>query len=150
MVLINGVESFDQEKKSLAAFVKITPESPFFVTSGELVGDGGERNSGGVPSWVAIEYMAQTAAALVCRMEHVENPGAPSKPGLLLGTRRLVLDLPRFDEGSTYHVRAELAYYDAAVAAFDCRIADDSGQVVATAMLNAFRPDDIFSFLSSL
>ena len=150
MVLIDGVESFDQAANSLVAIVKITPESPFFVTSGEFVGVGGERNAGGVPSWVAIEYMAQTAAALVCRLEHVENPDAPSKPGLLLGTRRLALDLPRFEEGSTYHVSALRVYSDALAAAFDCKITDDGGREVATAVLNAYRPDDFSSFLSSL
>ena len=149
MVLIDGVESFDQKKGSLGAFVKITAESPFFVAGGELAGDGEARIGGGVPSWVAIEYMAQTAAALVSRLEHVDDPGASPKPGLLLGTRRLVLDLPRFDEGSTYHVRAEVAYSDASAAAFDCKITDDAGRVVSTAVLNAYRPDDFSSFLSS-
>jgi len=142
MVLIDDVESFDAEQRSLSAVVRITPASPFFVR-------GGGAARGGVPSWAAIEYMAQTSAALTGRLELVVSPDAQPRPGFLLGTRRLVLDLERFEDGESYHVRAVMVYSDGATAAFDCTITDGSGRVVASASLNAFRPpDDLLASLS--
>ena len=135
MVLIDGVESFDDAGRSLVAVVKITPESPFFVPGG------------GVPSWVAIEYMAQAAAALVGRYDQLTAPGAPPRPGFLLGTRRLSLDLERFEEGATYRIFAGENFSDGDAAAFECRISDSSGKVVSSAILNAFRPWDLSEFL---
>ena len=135
MVLIDGVESFDDAEHSLVALVKIRPDSPFFVLGI------------GVPSWVAIEYMAQAAAALVGRYDQLTAPGAPPRPGFLLGTRKLSLDLERFEEGATYRIFAGESFSDGDAAAFECRISDASGNVVASAILNAFRPQNLAEFL---
>ena len=135
MVLLDGVESFDDAGRSLVAFVKIRPDSPFFVLGS------------GVPSWVAIEYMAQAAAALVGRFDQLMAPDAPPRPGFLLGTRKLSLDLERFEEGETYRIFAGETFSDGAAAAFECRISDPSGNVVASASLNAFRPQNFTEFL---
>ena len=134
MVLIDSVESFDVEAKRLTARVTIGENQIFF--DGE-----------GVPNWAAIEYMAQTAAALVgCCDRHVA-PGQPVRSGLLLGTRKLDLKLARFEAGKTYRIVAENAFSDSDVASFVCRIEDDTGETVATANLNAYRPPDMEQFL---
>ena len=135
MVLIDGVESFDDAGHSLVAFVKIRPDSPFFVLGI------------GVPSWVAIEYMAQAAAALVGRFDQLTSPDAPPRPGFLLGTRKLSLDLERFEDGATYRIFVGESFSDGDAAAFECRISDSSGKVVASAILNAFRPQNLAEFL---
>ena len=134
MVLIDEVESFDFEKKRLVARVTITEKQLFYT-------------AGGVPNWVAIEYMAQTAAALVGYYDRHVAPGQPVRPGLLLGTRKLDLKLERFEAGKTYHVVAENAFSDSDAASFVCRIEDDTGETVATANLNAYRPPDMEQFL---
>ncbi|MBR1586958.1 MAG: 3-hydroxylacyl-ACP dehydratase [Kiritimatiellae bacterium] len=134
MVLIDEVESFDAEARRLAARVTIGENQMFF-------------DGQGVPSWVAIEYMAQTAAALAgCYDRHVE-PGRPPRPGLLLGTRRLDLALERFEAGKTYRIVAENAFSDSDAASFACRIEDEAGETVAAAHLNAYRPPDMEQFL---
>lgn len=136
MVLIDEVESFDPEAKVLTAKVTITPEQIFYFGEDE-----------GVPNWVAIEYMAQTSAALAgCYDRHVA-PDRPARPGLLLGTRKLDLRLARFEAGRTYHVTASNAFWDADAAAFECTVRDETGTVVATATLNAYRPPDLEDFL---
>jgi predicted hotdog family 3-hydroxylacyl-ACP dehydratase len=132
MVLIDSVESFDAEAKRLTARVTIGENQLFFT------GDG-------VPNWVAIEYMAQTAAALVgC---HDRYDGNPARPGLLLGTRRLELKLEKFEVGRTYRIIAENVFGDSDAASFACTIEDDDGKTVATASLNAYRPPDMEQFL---
>ena len=130
MILIDAVERFDAAERSLTATVTITPKSPFF-------------ESGGVPSWVAIEYMAQTVAALTGRFDRLSDPQAKPRPGFLLGTRRLSLDLDRFECGRTYRISAKEEYSDDAAAAFDCGISDENGKAVATAMINAYRGDNL-------
>ena len=134
MVLIDAVESFDAEAKRLTARVTIGENQMFF-------------DGQGVPNWVAIEYMAQTAAALVGYYDRHVAPGQPVRPGLLLGTRKLDLKLERFEAGKTYRIVAENAFSDSDAASFVCRIEDDTGETVATANLNAYRPPDMEKFL---
>ncbi len=134
MVLIDAVESFDAAAKRLVARVTIG-ENQLFCTSD------------GVPNWVAIEYMAQAAAALVGFYDKVTAPGAPARPGLLLGTRRLDLKLDRFEKGKTYFISAENVFSDDEAASFICSIQDAAGDTVATATLSAYRPPDIEQFI---
>lgn len=138
MVLIGGTERFDAETRSLTAYFKVTPGSPFFDTVAD-----------GVPSWAAIEYMAQTAAALSGRFDLEDTSVSSPRPGLLLGTRKLTVDVPCFANGETYHVRAVNEYSDSDAAAFKCAITDSAGKVVASATLNAYRPPDFGEFLRS-
>ncbi|HVF17563.1 MAG TPA: hypothetical protein VNA21_11650, partial [Steroidobacteraceae bacterium] len=64
----------------------------------------------GVPSWVGIEYMAQTAAAY----SGVEEARAGIRPtiGLLLGSRRYKSEVAYFPIGSRLRVHAELILRD--------------------------------------
>ena len=134
MVLIDEVESFDFEKKRLVARVTITEKQLFYT-------------AGGVPNWVAIEYMAQAAAALVGYHDKHLAPDLPVRPGLMLGTRKLDLKLARFAAGKTYRIVAENVFNDADAASFACSIEDEAGETVATANLNAYRPPDMEQFL---
>ena len=134
MRLIDEVESFDAEAKRLVARVTVTDRQLFFT-------------AGGVPNWVAIEYMAQTSAALAGCYDKFVAPEGQARPGLLLGTRRLELHLERFEEGRTYRIIAENEFCDSDAASFSCRIEDEDGKVVATANLNAYRPTDFKKFL---
>ena len=134
MVLIDEVESFDFENKRLVARVTITEKQLFYT-------------AGGVPNWVAIEYMAQAAAALVGYHDKHLAPDLPVRPGLMLGTRKLDLKLARFEAGKTYRIVAENVFNDADAASFACSIEDEAGETVATANLNAYRPPDMEQFM---
>ena len=134
MVLIDGVESFDAAAMRLVARVTIREDQLFYV-------------EGGVPNWVAIEYMAQAAAALVGYHDKLLAPDRPVRPGLMLGTRKLDLRLARFEAGKTYHIMAENVFNDADAASFACRIEDETGETVATATLNAYRPPNMEQFM---
>lgn len=101
-------------------------------------------------NWVAIEYMAQTAAALAGAFDRLADAARPARPGFLLGTRHLSLNLPQFEEDAIYRVKATCVFEDANAASFACEITDVAGRVVATAILNAFRPDDIAAFLEEM
>lgn len=135
MCLIDRVFAFDAAQRTCCAYVSITPASPFFSGSG-------------VPSWVALEYMAQTSAALAGLFDRMREASRPPRPGLLLGARKLALDLDGFENGRVYTVCAKETYSDGDAAAFDCAVMDDTGACVASATLNAYRPGDFASFLA--
>lgn len=136
MMLLEAVETFDPEARRLTARVRVTPEQV------ALFG-----NASGVPNWVAIEYMAQTSAALAgCWDRHVA-PDRPARPGLLLGTLKFELGIDRFEACGVYHVTAEDILSDEDAASFACSIRDDAGHEVAKANLNAYRPPDMARFL---
>lgn len=134
MVLIDGVEAFDPAAKRVVVSVKIDDSNPLF-------------SDGGVPSWVAIEYMAQASAALVGLRDRSRVPDCAPRAGMLLGTRRMDVGLPRFVAGETYHASAECVFEDSDAASFQCEIRDAADCVVASATLNAYRPPDMAAFL---
>jgi len=99
-------------------------------------------------NWVAIELMAQAAAALAGAADRAEGYAGPPRPGFLLGTRRLTLDLDAFEPGHRYRVRATRVFSDAESASFDCAVLDGE-RTVAAATLNAYRPPDVAAFLAA-
>ena len=126
MVLIDRVVGYDLEAKSLTAEVTIK-----------------ERWKDG---YVAIEYMAQTAAALVGLFDRLEHEQSLSRPGFLLGTRKLSLMENGFTVGGVYRITAVSLFCDGDAAAFGCEMTDSGGHIVATAALNAYRPSNVAEF----
>ena len=100
----------------------------------------------GIPGWLGIEYMAQTAAAFG-GIEQVQRAERPSI-GLLIGSRyyRSMVDLIPF--GTRLTVLASLALRDAEdFAAYDCTL--DAGEVrIAECTLKAYRPQDLTPYLA--
>jgi predicted hotdog family 3-hydroxylacyl-ACP dehydratase len=99
----------------------------------------------GVPSWVGIEYMAQTA----CTYSGLDEARAGKRPsiGLLLGSRRFKAEAPYFTVGSQLRVHAELVLRDDTdLVAFSCTIAT-GGHVLARADVKAYRPKDVLAVI---
>lgn len=121
---------------TLTARLTVRDEPPF--------GDG----EGGVPAYLGIEYMAQTIAAY-SGMQRAARGLAPSI-GLLVGSRRYVPSVMRFIAGSTLTVSTveKLSEY-ADMNVFACRIADETGSVLAEADIKAYQPEDIAQYLES-
>ena len=97
----------------------------------------------GVPSWVGLEYMAQTA----CTYSGIEEAREGKRPsiGLLLGSRRYKAEAPYFPIGTTLRVHAELLLRDESdLVAFACTIADGD-RVLAHGDVKAYRPKDVFA-----
>lgn len=130
MVLIDEIVELELEQRWLVAEFKV--------------------REGWTGNWVAIEYMAQTAAALAGVFDRLNAAVKIARPGFLLGTRHLKLNLPRFEVGMSYRVKACCVFEDTNAASFACEITDADGTVVATATLNAFRPDDVGAFLEEM
>ncbi|GAA4360597.1 hotdog family protein [Kangiella marina] len=127
MVLIDRVLDFGPSQ--LHAEVDISPQSRFYSADKE-----------GVENLVAIEYMAQTIAALAGVRAVLRDE--PVKLGFLLGSRKLQLYQPVFKSGHTYQVNVEEVYMDnSGLGAFQCTISLD-GELMAEAKLSVFETND--------
>ncbi len=85
-----------------------------------------------VPSWIGIEYMAQTIAAYAGTVARQANIG------FLLGTRRYNCNVSTFDVGTKLTISAQKIMQDGNLAAFECRIL--GANVEVTANLNVYQP----------
>ena len=124
MILLDAIDGYDDEE--IRTHVRVSDETPFM-------------HNGQVPSYVGIEYMAQSIAAFQGLIALESRK--PVKVGFLLGTRKLTLACTSFDVADLLNIEAKLLYSDGQVGSFDCRIVrgDD---VVSTARLTVYEVQD--------
>ena len=131
MVLLDRVLAYDADM--LCAEVTIH--------AGSLFCEGGQ-----VGAWVGIEYMAQAIAAHAGYSASLR--GAPVKLGFLLGSRRYTSVVDGFQVGAVLTVCVQRALAgDNGLGAFDCRIEDGNGEVLASALVTVFQPPNVDDFL---
>lgn len=125
MVLLDVVTSHTPEATTCS--VQIAAGAPFAGVDGN------------VPNWVAVEYMAQCAAAHSGLCERAA--GAPIRIGFLLGSRRVVFHTPHFELGCELEVSAREAWSDGEMASFTCTVRErGSGRLLAECELSAYSP----------
>ncbi len=125
MLLIDRIVSHDED--SVTAEVTITPQSTFFQQDH-------------VPSWVGLEYAAQTVAALSGLRAKTKNQDM--KVGLLLSCRRYQCTRPRFVAGDVLTIHAKEEFNDGQMGAYNCSI-HQGAEEVATVSLSAYIPESI-------
>lgn len=101
----------------------------------------------GVPAYVGFEFMAQTISAYD-GLKRRRN-GKPPAIGFLLGCRSYKAAKDFFAEGETVTIEATSLLGEEGMASFDCRILDDAGAVVASGVINVYRPADPEAFLQA-
>ncbi len=132
MVLLDAIVAHDAD--STTCSVRIDPAS-FFATA-----------DGSIPSWVALEFMAQCAAAHsgICE----RDKGNPIRLGFLLGSRRLALHVPSFLAGQELIVNVHVTWDDGELASFECNVRDlKSDALLADCELSAYSPHNIQDLL---
>ena len=102
----------------------------------------------GMPSWVGLEYMAQTVAAWAGWQ--AAQAQQPVKLGFLLGTRKFVAQHAFFAPRACLqiHVRCELVAENG-LGMFDCRILNEA-QELATARISVYEPEDGSAYIHAL
>lgn len=98
----------------------------------------------GVPSWIGVEYMGQTAALIAGYQ--LQQGNVEPHVGLLLGTRKYQASTSWFADGCTLIVSCtEAAVVGQSLATFQCEIHDKKTHALyATAKLSVYRrPLDI-------
>ncbi|THB71535.1 MAG: 3-hydroxylacyl-ACP dehydratase [Gammaproteobacteria bacterium] len=135
MQLIDEMVDYDEEW--FKSYLEITPETEFL------------NENGAVPSWVGIEYMAQTIAAFAGRISREQ--GEPVKIGFLVGSRKYSAIITEFPIGMKLLVTAERVMQgENGLSVFQCTIEDaGNGEQIASASLNVFQPDDANEFLQN-
>ena len=131
MILVDAVATF--RKDFIHTTLTIKKGIPFYI-------------DGKVPSYVSIEYMAQSIGAWRGLLALEEKK--PPQIGFLLGTRKLHLGVPFFEEGDTLDIYGDASYSDGEIASFKCWVERDN-DLVASASLNVFQPNDAAAFMSN-
>ena len=125
MLLINRIASLAKTRSS--AIVNIDHESPFYEAGL------------GVPSWIGLEYMGQTAA-LIAGFQLREGICQPHL-GFIMASRAYKASLDYFTQGAQLLVSCEeVAVVGDTLATFKCSIVDNNTQQqLAEANLSVFR-----------
>ena len=131
-------EAVDYDETSASALIHISTHSPFF-----------DAELGGVPSWVGMEYMAQTIG-IWSGYQQLKKKSAVHA-GFLLGSRRYECNSPIFPVGCTLQLSAKLVYHDdSGLGAFDCLIESatiENKNIIANAQIKAFSPENPQDFV---
>ena len=90
----------------------------------------------GVPSYVGIEYIAQTVAAHAGMVAH--DSGYPVRVGFLLGTRRYACSMPHFPLGALLTVHVAAVYEAPRICKFSGTISDAKLGEVASCMVSVY------------
>ncbi len=95
----------------------------------------------GLPSWVGMEYMAQTVAAWAGW--NALRKGQAVKIGFLLGSRRYETAQAFFAPGALLRVSVHCDLMgDNGLGMFDCRIHGQDETALASARISVFEPED--------
>ena len=128
MVLIHKI--IETDDNFIQTSVTITPDSLF------------QNEQGNIPTWIGIEYMAQSIAAY-SGAKHSRNKEIV-KPGFLVGTRTYEAFTDYFMQGKTYLINAKLIYIDSGLGAFECNMIEEStGAECCVAKINVYEPDNL-------
>lgn len=126
MLLIDQLAEYSPE--NAVSKVIISPTIPFF-----------DKIINGVPSYIGIEYMAQTIAL----WKGVNSQNEDPRMGFLLGTRKLNLYQPTFLNGMTLTISVDMQCYVDQLASFKCKILHGD-TIISDALVNVFQPDEDF------
>jgi predicted hotdog family 3-hydroxylacyl-ACP dehydratase len=94
--------------------------------------------NGSVPSWVALEYMAQCVCAHGMLLDGLSAP----KPGLLVGAKRLALHVDEFAADESLLVSARILQRIGRLASLECALRS-GGELLAEGTLSVFVPDSL-------
>jgi predicted hotdog family 3-hydroxylacyl-ACP dehydratase len=133
MLLIDRLVDFDAE----SCRAEYTPKAGAWYADAD----------GNMPAWIGVELMAQTVAAYVGMQKR--NANQPPKQGVLLGSRSYKTEASVYAAGEALRMEARAVFRDdRGLGAFECQISRaDKKEVLATAMLKVYEPDDFDAFM---
>ncbi len=126
MILIDSIS--EPEPEGLSATVRISEDCPFYEAPH------------GVPSYVGIEYVAQTVAALAGLK--AKRAGRSVELGFLLGTRRLQATQPYFALGSELSIRVDPEFESPELAKYWGEVRDEKDQLIVGTAVTVYSGGD--------
>ena len=137
MIFINDVRFADIKQGILTAHSKICQTDVLY-----------QSDISGVPSYAALEYMAQAIGCFVGLYDLDQDPNKKPGVGFVLGTRKLNIQKPILVLDEDFLIDIKVVFYDENIASFDCVMYNEATkEIIATALINAYRPDDIDTFM---
>jgi predicted hotdog family 3-hydroxylacyl-ACP dehydratase len=132
MILIDSLSHYSEE--NACCTVTITEHSPFYNAA-----------IGGVPSYIGVEYMAQSIAAYAGALAN--DSGQAIKIGFLIGSRKYKTHHSVFKNNNTLAIKVQKLYQEeSGLSVFDCQIwAEDS--LLCEAKINVFQPENPLQFI---
>ncbi|SMG12000.1 thioester dehydrase [Fibrobacter sp. UWB13] len=128
MLLLDRVQNYSLEDVNITTEIDISRNSLFY-----------EDDLGGIPAWVAFEYMAQSISAL--SGIYGRTKGDKPKVGFIMSVSGFKADIPVFKDGETVVVTVhETVRMDKAVT-FD-GVAKVGDKIAVIATLNTVEVDD--------
>ena len=128
MFLLDRVRDYDLKKHTITTEIDITHNNMFY-----------EEDLGGVPVWVAFEFMAQSVSALSGIFERAR--GEKIKVGFIMSVSSFKAEVPVFKVGETVVVNVnELIRIDNMVTFEGCAMVN--GTLAVTAKLNTIEVDN--------
>ena len=102
-----------------------------------------DKDLGGIPHWVAIEVMAQTAASYGKASKFSSNDCKNNEPSIafLLSVRGYKTDVKSYKLGSVLEIFAECIILDKCTGVFSCKVVQYNQQV-ASLTINAYQPQN--------
>lgn len=136
MIFISDVRKCSLEENNLIAEADIKSSDILY-----------QDNIKGVPAYAALEYMAQAIGCFIGHYDLLQDPEAEPGVGFVIGTRKLKTYLPVFKVNNRYYISVKSIFFDDTIASFDCKMYDNEDNIAAEAILNAYRPTDIETFM---
>lgn len=128
MLLLDRVQSYSLEEISITTEIDITKETLFY-----------DESLGGVPAWIAFEYMAQSISAL--SGIYGRTRGEKPKVGFIMSVTSFKTDVPVFKIGETVVVKVRQTIRMDMAVTFDGTASVGGAQVI-TATLNTVEVPD--------
>ena len=105
MLLIDGIENIDFENKTIIAFATINEDNIFYEADG-------------IPSYIFIEYVAQTCAAYNS-YNQIQNNNEKEKIGFILNIKSANCYKDKVASGETIYIKAKETLRDSNIAYYD-------------------------------
>lgn len=139
MVMIKSVIGFSLENSEVETLPDVSESNVFY-----------RHELGGVPACAALEFMAQTIGCFAGLAGKAADPNFKQGIGFVLGSRKLELNIDKFDPNTRYTVKAVKCFFDDEMASFDCSVYDANRNTVASGLVNVFRPKNTEDFINRL
>lgn len=134
MRLVEQIVSVNSERVVTEA--EIGPDNVFY-----------DSEQAGVPAWVGLEYMAQTAAVWVGN--ECLRAGKAIEPAFLISSRHYSAEVPVFPRGETLRVTVTPDLIEGPLVAFAGEVHNSRGERLVEAIFTAFQPDDVNAYLQA-
>lgn len=136
MILLSDVITESQTPDGITTKVTITEQDVFY-----------DATLQGTASYIALEYMAQSIGVFAGLYDLSKVPPRQPSVGFILGTRKFKTYIPVFKVNETYFIRIKQELFDSEMVSFDCSIYDCADKLCTEAVINAYRPQDLKTFM---